>query len=84
MEELGKTHPFAHLRSEARIQKNVGLILRLSLVCHALLEAVHVYTNAVGADTLAEDRKFASFLFPLCKCMTYCLPRENGILVQTV
>lgn len=81
MEQLGKAHPFAHLHSEARIQKNVDLILKLSLVCHALLEVVHVFTAAVGAGTLAEDRKFASFPlvpkycpFPLCKCMGYCLP----------
>lgn len=59
LEELGKNHPFACLHSEARIQKNVGLILKLSLVCHALLKAVYVCTNAVGADTPAEDRKFA-------------------------
>lgn len=32
LEELGKAHPFAPLHSKARIQKNVGLILKLSLV----------------------------------------------------
>lgn len=91
MEELGKIHPFAHLQSEAKIQKNVGLILKLSLVCHALFEVVPVYTKAVGADTLSEDGKFASSLpcvqvcpFPLWKCVSYYLSWGNGMLFPNV
>lgn len=83
--------PFAHLHSEARTHKNIDLILKFSFVCCALLEVVHMYTNAVGADTLAEDRKLASSSacayvspFPLGKCMGYYLPRGNGILVPTL